>query len=247
MIRLKSVTYAEFEGKPEEWKLDTFSLGHSNLIVGKNASGKSRTLNLIGALSANLSGIRPPGLAGDYDVEFIDDGKLLKYHLKYEQNQVLEESFEIDGKLFLDRDLGGVGNIYASEVNKGEMIRFQTPTTEFAAVARRDSIQHAFLEPLHIWASSVRHYQFGTPLGKDHLAVVVERGGIEPDDRNPDNIVGLFLQATKNFGEKFSQSIAADMRQLNYDVKGIGTIRPTSIQLSPNAPQILIMAFTSDE
>ena len=23
MIRLKSVTYAEFEGKPEEWKLDT--------------------------------------------------------------------------------------------------------------------------------------------------------------------------------------------------------------------------------
>lgn len=239
MIRLKSVTYAEFEGKPEEWKLDTFSLGHSNLIVGKNASGKSRTLNLIGALSANLSGIRPPGLAGDYDVEFIDDGKLLKYHLKYEQNQVLEESFEIDGKLFLDRDLGGVGNIYASEVNKGEMIRFQTPTTEFAAVARRDSIQHAFLEPLHIWASSVRHYQFGTPLGKDHLAVVVERGGIEPDDRNPDNIVGLFLQATKNFGEKFSQSIAADMRQLNYDVKGIGTIRPTSIQLSPNAPQIV--------
>ncbi len=52
-MRLKSLTYAEYEGRPLEWLLDDLTLGAINLIVGKNAAGKTRTLNVIGALSSD--------------------------------------------------------------------------------------------------------------------------------------------------------------------------------------------------
>ena len=43
---LKSLNYAQYEGQPKQWRLLHLELGNINLLVGKNASGKSRTLNV---------------------------------------------------------------------------------------------------------------------------------------------------------------------------------------------------------
>jgi energy-coupling factor transporter ATP-binding protein EcfA2 len=247
MMRLSNVKYTEFEGTPQEWRLEGLSLAQANLIVGKNASGKSRALNIIRRLARNLAGIDPPRLSGNYDVEFIRDGEKISYQLKYEEEQVVMERFSVSGRVMLDRGSGGEGLIWAEEIDDGKEIRFQTPTSELAAVARRDSIQHSFLEPLYAWGSSLRHYYFGTALGKDRLAVLVEKGGEKVDEWDPNAVVPLYRQAEKEFKEEFSQALVRDMQQLNYDVEEVGIKTPVSIRIVSGLPGELVGLYVKEK
>jgi len=247
MIRLKNVKYTEYEGEDREWKLDDLSLAEANLIVGKNASGKSRTLNIIGALARNLAGIDPPRLSGDYDVEFILDGKIICYQLNYEDEQVAMERFTVEGRVMLDRWKGGEGKIWADEIDGGKDIRFQTPPSELAAVARRDAIQHKFLEPLYSWGSSLRHYYFGTALGKDTLAVLMEKGAGKIDELDPKAVVGLYSQAEKEFKEKFSQALVQDMKNLDYDVEEVGIKPLVSVRVVSGLPGELVGLYVKEK
>ena len=45
-MRLVTLSYKEYEGRDQEWILDHLALGSRNLLVGKNATGRSRTLNV---------------------------------------------------------------------------------------------------------------------------------------------------------------------------------------------------------
>jgi hypothetical protein len=45
-MRLKSLEYVEHAREPGEWALTGLTLGDINLLVGKNASGKTRILNI---------------------------------------------------------------------------------------------------------------------------------------------------------------------------------------------------------
>src|SRR5438105_2660649 len=123
VIRLRSVKYAEWEGTSQEWKLEGISLGHINLIVGKNASGKTRILNIISGLAGQLAGGAPLPLSGEYDARFLDDGKDLRYQLKYADQQVTAESFSVGDEVLLQRGHGGTGEIFAEEVDEGKKIR----------------------------------------------------------------------------------------------------------------------------
>lgn len=59
-MRLKSVSYSEFLGEPKEWSISDFTLEPINLVVGKNATGKTRTLNVLSGLGKLLSGRQKP-------------------------------------------------------------------------------------------------------------------------------------------------------------------------------------------
>jgi len=246
MIQLSKVKFTELEGTPQEWSLEGLSLGEANLIVGKNASGKSRTLNIILALARQLAGIDPLGPSGNYDVEFNWDDKIIYYQLKYEDGQVLQERFSIDDKVLLNRGRGGEGTILAEEI--GKEIRFQTPTGELAAVARRDTIQHKFLEPLYFWGSSLRHYSFGTALGKGYLTILVkmEKNGEKIDELDPNAVVILYRRAVKELTDEFSQVLIRDMKQLNYDVEEVGVKTPVSIRVS-GAPGELVGLYVKEK
>src|SRR5271157_5522027 len=138
-MQLESVKYSELENTLQEWTLEGLHLGARNLIVGKNASGKTRVLNIIGSLASYLAGLRPLGFSGDYDFTFDADGKTLKYEVKLEQQQVVKEKFSVDGCVMLDRGPNGEGVIRADDIQGGTDIRFQTPPHQLAAVARRDA------------------------------------------------------------------------------------------------------------
>ena len=71
-MRLISVKFSEFEGETQEWTLEGLTLGSTNLIVGKNATGKSRSLNIISALSRHLAGLQAPTISAKYEVVFKD-------------------------------------------------------------------------------------------------------------------------------------------------------------------------------
>jgi len=122
-MRVASMNYVQWEGTPREWRIDGVLLNPINLLVGSNASGKSRILNVISGLAKLLAGdTKLMVLSGDYNVTFDDDGRQLKYSLRYEGRKVIKEEFESEGKRYLQRGAGGEGTIWA--VKLGEDIEF---------------------------------------------------------------------------------------------------------------------------
>lgn len=188
-MKLKTIRYAEHMGEPLEWTVDGLELGPRNLLVGKNATGKSRCLNVISALAQCLSGQRGPTMSSDYDCTWEDASTTYRYELRVAGGLVESEKLTIDNNVKLDRGQGGVGEIWANQVENGTLLKFQTPPTDFAATARRDTIQHPFLEPLFTWADSLRHYHFGTQLGKDTIAVKVLKQKTPVNERDQNSLV----------------------------------------------------------
>ncbi len=230
-MQLKSFQYSEHKGNPQEWQLECLTLGSKNLIVGKNASGKSRTLNVIFALARYLSGVASAGLSSNYDCLFVHNGKDYRYQLKIENEQVESESLLIDGVSKLERKVGGSGMICVENIPNVNEMKFSPPPSEIAAFSRRDSIQHSFLEPLFEWSSSVRHHQFGTTLGKDVLTII-QIGAPKVDERNQTTVAALFRQGEKEFGQKFLDAITSDMAIADYQIERAGLGPPVSIRIT---------------
>ena len=221
MMKLESIRYHQFHGTDREWCLQDCSFGDINLIVGRNASGKTRTLNIIHALARMLSGeVKPQFLSGSYTANFRDGKQEIVYVLEYEDRRVTRESLSINGTVLLDRRKEGRGKIYAQRMKK--MIEFQMPDGDLACVSRRDALQHPFFERLHSWGKSLRIYRFGTTLGKD-CYLIFEKGakGIEVNPRDAQSVVALLKNGELRFHRKFMESIRRDMRLVGYDLEKV--------------------------
>lgn len=247
-MQLKSYSYGEFQGSAREWTLSGLTLGQFNLVVGKNASGKTRTLNTIKGLGDLVSGRRKPSelTAGKYDATFDHEGRIVRYVLEIIENKVLSEQF-IDGEeVLLDRGAGGVGTIFHEKQKCHQ--EFQTPDGDAAAVARRDSIQHSFLEPLGLWGDGVRHYAFGDKMGRSSIAIIVNQPGLSPDPRDVDAVVALFRKGVKDFPDKFESVVRDGMNAIGYDISEVGFMIPTDIAfLTPvGSPADALVLFAQE-
>ncbi|WP_088253105.1 AAA family ATPase [Fimbriiglobus ruber] len=220
---LKSIEYSEYSGTNQEWILEHLPLGTRNLLVGKNATGKTRCLNLIGGLSKLLSGEWQPSgfVTGNFKVIFEDGQDVLEYVLEIHEKCVTREVLVINGKTMLARGADGAGEILAEKINQGIMIEFQSPQDELAAFVRRDSRQHSFLERLYLWGHSTRHYHFGTSLGKENFALLVKKNSTLPDGKNPGEIIGVFLRAKRDFPDLFERGVLRDMDRVGYPIDSI--------------------------
>lgn len=235
-MRLDFLEYCQDKDLPSEWRLDGCQLGNINLIVGKNASGKSRILRSIKFLSDFLSGeeklSRLDGRLREWKLTFDSyngDNKKV-YILKVENSLVIEESYTVGSKCWLMRDKSGKGKIWAKQLEKE--IDFQTPTNEVAAFHRRDSIQHPFFEDVYIWANLLRYYEFGTDLGRSSLdAINTESVAIikkNIDFNNKNHVIRIFKLGEKELGESFIESIKSDMLLVGYRIDEIGTKTPST-------------------
>lgn len=229
-MRLESIEYVQHEGESRQWQLENLKLGSVNLLVGKNASGKTRTLNIVRGLAGLLS--RATTLvfsSGDYRVTFKDEdaGEPTQYELKYHDAKVTHERFVSGGKPVLQRAEGGTGKIFAEK--QDEYLEFQTPESELAAVARRDQLQHPFFEPLNQWASSLYHYPFGSDMGQTSFVVVTKNHQTEVNPKDWRQVVGIFRKGENEFHGPFKDSIKAEMEAIGYPLEEIGTGPFTSI------------------
>ena len=215
--------------------METLSFGPRMLLVGKNTAGKSRSLSVTAGLARQLVGVQPPGLSGNYIVKFDFDGRKYQYEVSFRDLEVVRESIVIDDVSHLNRGEGGRGKILAEKVGKGELIDFQVPPTALAAVARRDAIQHSFIEPLFDWANSLRYYQFGA-IFQGALAVFIPTG--QPlDERDQNAVVAIFKEGDKQFGPKFVESVKNDFAAIDYPVEYIDLAVPISVRFNPIGPQ----------
>lgn len=225
-MRLEKFEYSQFEQKPNEWKVEECTFEAVNLIVGKNATGKTRLLNVIKGLALNLADSGPLKFGeGNYHVLLSLGNKSYIYTLRYHQRIIEFEELKIDGDLYLTRNADGIGKLKAEKLD--DDIEFQVDKNRIAVSAKRDSIQHPYLDDLFNWAKGVTRYDFGGGLGKDQLLLKLSGEAksdseLRIDIRNTDQVVGIFMQAKEELQDDFLQAVLDDMKYLGYDVQSVG-------------------------
>ena len=234
-MKLDLMYYCQNDDLPDKWLLEGCRLGNINLIVGKNASGKTKILRAINLISGILSGeadLKPSRGSRKWKLFFDthDEENKKVYVLKIESGKVVEESFTIGAKQYLDRQTSGIGKVWAEKLKQD--IDFQTPVDEVAALKRRDSIQHPFFEEIYNWASSLRYYQFGTDLGRSSLIVMrTQRLDAIKESINfkdADQVIGIF-KLGEELGDSFIENIKLDMKLVGYTISDVGTKIPSFI------------------
>lgn len=220
-MKITSLKYSEFDGGPREWGLDEFSVGPTVLIVGKNSSGKTRVLNAIFGLARLISGQQREFYeSGTYDVTFEIEGKRFRYELKFVDRNVEKESLEVDGVRCFHRGPDGRGTIYAAKL--GVELEISMPSDALVVLARRDNVQHPFLEQVHKWAESTRLYEFGTPLGRTNVTPLIELLEKKDDQLDAKRVVDAYTKGFKVYGQDFDAAILADFAALGYECSDVG-------------------------
>lgn len=230
-IQLKSIKYSEGLGGDKEWTVD-LPLSQVNLLVGKNATGKTRTLNVIAGFSRLLTST-PRFMVnhGSYEVLFDNDGVTLRYIVRIEGGVMVDEQYFIGESRVLFRGIGVEGEIEMHSIgSEPKMVRFSPPENELAVLIRRDAIQHPYLECLHEWAQSTRHYSFSASLGKNLLALII-KDGPDADDRDSNQVVGIFRKAQREFKDDFIEAVKQDMAKMRYEIDSLEIVTPENIKL----------------
>jgi len=232
-MKLKSIEYSQFDGQSEEWRLEKCKLDDINLIVGRNATGKTKTLNIIGALAKLMSIIKKINYGhGNFNIIFDNKGKEMRYILHYKNNKVITERLSIGSKVLLERNSEGKGKIFTEEVQR--TLDFQIPEDEVAAMAKRDKRQHPFLEDLFDWGDSLMHFRFGSELGQNQYVIFMKNSDeIERDLDLHDTtkVAGVFRRGREYFKDEFVNLIKKDMALIGYQIDDIGIDTPKSITI----------------
>lgn len=222
-MKILSLEYEEFLDTPREWRLKEFKLKDINLIVGFNASGKTRTLNIIKSLSEYMyNPSKPPYLSGKWKMVFGNGKGKLFYEVEFRDRKVFYEKLKNKNELLLERDKDGRGKIKASQIDKG-MLEFQISEDKLAISAKRDKLQHNFLEDLFEWGNNLIYFHFGSSMGQDRIKVLGE-GMSTIDIRDDVDYIGKYISGIDKHREKYKNSIIDDMKIIDYDIRKVGLI-----------------------
>jgi energy-coupling factor transporter ATP-binding protein EcfA2 len=234
-MQLKEIKFSRFKGQPNEWAIEGrpqegkfeqwLSFDKITLITGKNASGKTKTVDAIRYIADLLSGdvqLFQLALLGygtaEYHLKFNDNDNLIEYHLDFKDGKVSQEILSIDGQVKLDRVKGKLWYEGA-----GKELDFETDDA-ILAVSKRDKKQHSFFEKLHSWGKSLNHYRFGGALGQNTLLkeINVVRNDDHVDLKDGDEVTEIFLKGDRQF-PGFIKAILDDMKKISYDIEKINT------------------------
>jgi ABC-type multidrug transport system ATPase subunit len=242
-MQLKKLEYKEYEGDKREWTLEPASFGQINLLVGKNATGKTRTLNVMAGLARLLAG-KQQGLftSGDFKVTLVTpNGKSFMYDVSMKNNLVNREYLSCDNNTYLTREGSGPGKIKTEPI--GEMLDFQIKPNQLAIFSKRDSLQYPFLEEIAAWAEGTEHYEFATLFGPNSIGnpgVIASMDRIKDSEKtlsrdfeHREMLQLLVAAAINKFSDAFKKSILADMNKVGYDLEDMGVGVLSDIKMMP--------------
>lgn len=240
---LKSFSYIRNKGTKNEWAIkgspteeSPLKLVDVNLIVGKNATGKTNTVSSLRILADLISGEKEPQQiiynTGIYHASFDNQGIPIDYFLDVKGGVVIDERLTIDGQTLLDRKNK---KLYY----QGEKKYFSFQTDEnVLAITRRDKVQQAYMEPLFLWGRNLSFYAFGSSLGKSTLmkdVTIATKEIFKP--RETDKVSGILVKALKEF-EELKGIVINDMSKIGYQLTDI---KPSRLKFLPvNAYGILV-------
>ena len=223
-MSLKSLSYSEYVGDPRHWTLEQSDFAQINLVVGRNATGKTRLINVIGGLCKILSGQHTSAYdSGSYQAEFELNAKQFVLDLEFSRGEVLSESLTVDGIQRLTRAADGSGEIFYEKENKA--ITFQIARNTIAIQQRRDVLQHPFVADLAAWAQGCHTYQFASAFGATLVGLTSLQASIAQVEGSfgAGDLVSTYTRAFLMHKLPLDQAIIADMRLLGYEISDVGS------------------------
>ncbi|WIV97161.1 AAA family ATPase [Kinneretia aquatilis] len=221
-MALKKLTYFEYKDDPRYWALESLDFTESNLIVGRNATGKTRLVHVITGLMQMLAGTKIGALdSGSYVAEFHVAGRSYIYEIAFHRRTVVKEKLLVDGRVRLERSEDGKGRIhYAKE---GTDLDFEVELSAIAFQSRRDRLQHPFITDLADWAASSATYMFGSEMGRNTLAMLMtaQTASKELEQEDPNNALATYIEGFKKYRDAFDKAIIEDMIEMGFPLREV--------------------------
>ena len=237
-MQLQSISFERTNyNDKSSWKYSDLNFGNINLIVGQNASGKSRIVRTIFALSELMIYNK---INTSDKVKFhwnaqlkSDDNELYTYEVIYQDNMVLSESLTLDGVELIQRNNKGIGKIKSVKLN--DYLDFEVDLDVLILFNKRDKLHHPFIMKITEWAENLSYFSFGAPLGQNTHAIIPNQQQnllnnnkkIKLNSKNNNlikndvHVVIKFHIGFEQIGEKFKNDILADINSLGYNVTDI--------------------------
>jgi AAA15 family ATPase/GTPase len=220
---LRKLTFRENEGKKIEWLIDDVHLGKINLIVGQNSSGKTRTLNAVSEMVDLLKGgVNVPKSHGKYKASFMKEEKEVLLEFEYNDSTILNETLVWKEEKVLERKSDGSGWIVYMGGKERIALDFGIATNQMACFAKRDKLQHPFLEDIHNWAMNMRRFNFSGNIGKNSFTLkgVFDEDEVDGSDTGGSLVPELYLAMEKFEG--FKEQLVTDMNDIGYQLEDAG-------------------------
>lgn len=222
---LKSLKYSHQKGHSYEWTLsdkddNPVEFGNTNLIVGKNAAGKSRTLTAIAeianvlSLKKNINSFKLTDWT--FDLILKEDQDLYQYNISVFGDKIVDEILIINGKEKVNRR---ENKIY-SEVKK-DFQELEISDKEVFISLKNDQENYPYLSEIFEWSNALRRFTFTNQYEKSHL-LHADDLDLSQSRIDPDNVILLFHDGERLFGERFIESVISDMKRLDYHLEEIG-------------------------
>lgn len=193
-----------------------------NLIVGKNAAGKSRLLETIQKIASLLSlkesvvDLKFPSVK--YDIILKEADLRYNYVLEIENKSITEETLSINGVEKYNRKK----NLIYSEIeNKNIELNIEKDSL-ITKLNDRDQ-DFPYISEIFEWSNALKRYVFtnqyekSTLLQEQLVLDKVELGAIT----NTENIIQLFAKGQQLFGRSFEEAIIQDLNHIGYDITAI--------------------------
>ncbi|MGP6089896.1 hypothetical protein [Antarctobacter jejuensis] len=252
-MKLRSVEYVENEGAPKEWRLRRVDLSSRNLIVGQNATGKSRALRVIRAIAEMLCGKRKP-TNGSWVLEFLSDSGVVEYKLDVKEGRVAKERLRRkSGRTWvklIDRGEDGSGRIrlfLGKKRVESKLVDFMTPNGQIAVPSKQDHFQHPFLIPLVDWARGTVYLDHSISTAREFVVHVDQVSGNDSDRQiDMGKTAEVYRQGWENFGKGFDESIIEGMRKLGYSISEVG-LEEATVKTSVPIPGVLLGLYVQED
>ncbi|MDU1905806.1 MAG: ATP-binding protein [Dysgonomonas sp.] len=222
---LKSLKYSHQKEKSYEWTLSgkddqPVEFGNTNLIVGKNAAGKSRTLTAIAEI-ANVLALKTRidsyKKLSDWAFELIlkEGDDLYEYSISVFGEKIIDEVLVVNGEEKVNRR---ENKIYSETIKAFEEL--DITDKDVVILLKDNEVAYPYLSEIHEWGSALKRFTFTNQVEKSQLLDKEELERLHPDI-DPDNVILLFHKGQELFGESFTEAVLSDMKRLDYNLKKI--------------------------
>jgi energy-coupling factor transporter ATP-binding protein EcfA2 len=214
---ITKIDFSERRGKDVYWQIKNVNLSMFNLIIGLNATGKTRLVNTIANFAKTLCGKISYLKDGNWNIQFQNpiDNTVYQYNLVVEDKVVLFEEMIKDKDVLLKRQKEN-GEILSKI--QGKMVGFSPPKNQLTPHVRRDIKEFPFMEELLNWAENFYGYMFTNATPKQ-VPISSSSGSML---ENLGKIPYILANALKN--REIHDTIIHDFSAIGYPVENLDVI-----------------------
>jgi len=232
---LTKLNYYENKNKENYWEIKDLNFNMLNLIVGLNATGKTRLVRVISAL-AKIITRKSKLLNGNWNVEFKNNGETYKYELQIDNGLVIYEEIKIGRRIVLIRN-DEKGKIYS--ITKDKKIIINPPNNALTLHVRRDVKEFSFFEDFYNWSDNFIGYNF-TNVRPNQIAIPMDADHFEYFENL--NSTPYILKKLLN-DEKSIKRILDDLEEIGYPLERINV----KSLIQPNIPKEILITIIKEK